>query len=246
MHPIERLRMVARAGDDDGELLARETAVALASLASDPAALVMACRRLVQRQPAEGRLWWLCARVLAASDPAEEAYRADDELADDPTPDVLAALLPGGATVEVPGWMPAVRRALRQRRDVRLVRSDPFSSGPVPDLVVVEATALGPGGVVAAEGARRSAASAKDRGVPVWAVAGVGTVLPPELWDAALAALATPAGASSACDVVGVDFLGDVVGPDGPEPFAEALTRPTCPAVPELTRRAPAPGSAVG
>src|SRR5437763_1604052 len=57
MHPIERLRMVARAGREDSTVLAREAASALASLGGQPAALVTACRRLGDRQPPCAPVW---------------------------------------------------------------------------------------------------------------------------------------------------------------------------------------------
>jgi hypothetical protein len=86
---------------------------------------------------------------------------------------------------------------------------------------------------------------ARARGVVVWGVAGVGSVLPPSLFQAAVAFL-DDRGRPSNFDVLPSDAFDQVVGPDGPEIFAEAMSRPTCPAVPELTRRAPAPGSAAG
>ena len=51
----------------------RETAGALSSLGFDPAGLVTACRRIVDRHVTSGPLWWLCARVLTAGDPLAEA-----------------------------------------------------------------------------------------------------------------------------------------------------------------------------
>ena len=47
MHPIERLRYVARAAGEGPGLLAGEAAGALAAFADDPQGLVTACRRLV-------------------------------------------------------------------------------------------------------------------------------------------------------------------------------------------------------
>jgi len=44
MHPIERLRYVARAGGVDQTLLAVETADAFSSLRGEPAELMNACR----------------------------------------------------------------------------------------------------------------------------------------------------------------------------------------------------------
>ena len=50
VHPIERLRYVARAGGVDHDVLVRETAAALGALGFDPAGLVTACRRIIDRR----------------------------------------------------------------------------------------------------------------------------------------------------------------------------------------------------
>ena len=44
-------------------------------------------------------------------------------------------------------------------------------------------------------------------------------------------------------EVVPLDLVDQVVGPDGPEAPGDARKRADCPAVPELTRTWPAPGS---
>jgi len=59
--------MVARASAEDPGLLAQEAAAALAGCAEDPRALVMACRRLLERQATAGPVWWLAARVCPVS-----------------------------------------------------------------------------------------------------------------------------------------------------------------------------------
>ena len=61
VHPIEHLRYVARAQGADSASLVEETAMALGSLRFDPAGLVVACRRIVERHPFNGPLWWLCS-----------------------------------------------------------------------------------------------------------------------------------------------------------------------------------------
>ena len=87
MHPIERLRFVARAQGVPGDVLAVEAARALVAFADDPAAMTAACRRVLARQAACGPLWWVCARLLTAesvSDAAGESIRrleADTTLA---------------------------------------------------------------------------------------------------------------------------------------------------------------------
>jgi hypothetical protein len=116
---MERLRYVARAEGAPAPALIHEAAAALGSLGGDPAAVVTACRRLVDRHPGLGPMWWLSARVLCSSDPESEAWQAASELERDPTPSALAAHLPESATVVVVGWPEQAASALRQRGDVR-------------------------------------------------------------------------------------------------------------------------------
>jgi hypothetical protein len=114
MHPIERLRWVARAPEGDVSMVAAEAAGALAAFADDPAGLVIASRRLIERRPAAGPLWWLASRVLCALDPVLEAIEAAADLERDRTPVALAGDLPGG-TVAIVGWPDQACAALRIR-----------------------------------------------------------------------------------------------------------------------------------
>src|SRR3954447_1315241 len=114
MHPIERLRWVARSPEGDASLLAAEAADALAGFADDPAGLVIASRRLIERRPAAAPLWWLASRVLCALDPGFEAMDAAADLERDRTPVALAGDLPGG-TIAIVGWPDQVAAALRMR-----------------------------------------------------------------------------------------------------------------------------------
>ncbi len=264
MHPFERLRMAARAGGEDPGLVARQAASALAAVAGEPAALVTACRRLVDRQPSCGPLWWLAARVLAAADPSNEAWRAADDLRHDPTARALADALPEGATVTVLGSPRQVGWALARRGDVRALVVDARGEGGrllykldeegadvaavaesglgaavlAGDLVVLEADALGPDGLVAVAGSRAAAAVAAHAGVPVWVGAGVGRVLPEGLWAALAVRLdQSPEPWARPWERVPIDLVEVIVGPTGPESLTEALSRAGCVAVPELTRR---------
>src|SRR4051794_39757452 len=172
MHPIERLRMVARAAGEGPALVAQEAAGALVAFGDDPAGLVTACRRLVDRQPTSGPIWWLAARVLTSTDPAQEAWRAVEQLQDDPTAGRLASDLPDGAVVTVVGMGEHTADAIVRRGDIevllvdndtvepsvvrRLQRTDTVlyavpASGvaaavAASDIVVFEASALGPTG----------------------------------------------------------------------------------------------------
>ena len=114
MHPIERLRWVARSPEGDASLVAAEAADALAGFADDPAGLVIASRRLIERRPALAPLWWLASRVLCSLEPAFEAMDAAADLERDRTPVALAGDLPGG-TIAIVGWPDQAGAALRMR-----------------------------------------------------------------------------------------------------------------------------------
>jgi hypothetical protein len=94
MHPIERLRWIARAEGESAALLAAEAAWTLGELAAtEPAAVLTAARRLLHRHPAVGPLWWVAAQLVASDVPEEAARRAAGELGSDPTGGRLAETL---------------------------------------------------------------------------------------------------------------------------------------------------------
>lgn len=96
MHPIERLRWIARAEGEPASLLASEAAWTLADLArEEPHALVTACRRLIDSHATAATLWWVSANVLVDPDPEAAARRVVDELCADPTAERLAAAISG-------------------------------------------------------------------------------------------------------------------------------------------------------
>ena len=105
MHPIERLRWIARDRDEAPTALAVEAAWAISELAlEEPPAVVTACRRLVESHVTFGPLWWVAATVLVASHPDQAARRAVGELFSDPTAELLAA----GLAERLPGAEPLV------------------------------------------------------------------------------------------------------------------------------------------
>ncbi len=262
-HPIERLRWIARAEGAGPSLLAREAAGALGGVRDDPAAMVLACRRLIERHPGIGPIWWLAARVLAAGDPPAEAWAVAGDLESDPTPAVLAAELPEEVTATVVGWQEHLGEALRRRGDlgVLVVRGDGEGPGLVrrlassgveacdvpdsglgaavreSDLVLLEALALGPGGFTATAGSLAAAATGYVLGIPVWVVAGVGRVLPGRLWEALQSRLDAEGEAwETTVDVVPLALASSVVGPSGREAPDDAVKRADCPITPELLR----------
>lgn len=97
MHPIERLRWIARAEGEADTALAAEAAFTLAELAEqEPVALLTASRRLLERHPACGPLWWVCARLLeeaSGADPYESGRRLAVELVGDGVARSLARAL---------------------------------------------------------------------------------------------------------------------------------------------------------
>jgi hypothetical protein len=271
VHPIERLRYVARASGADQALLVEETAQALGAFTGDPTGLVTACRRIVDRHPTSAPLWWLCARVLTGPDPDREAWHAVEEISDDPTSAELAHALPDGSTVCVVGWPEQVGEALPRRGDVVVLAVDALGEGSglvrrlmavgmdaidVPttglgaavaasDLVLVEALAVGPRSLLALSGSRAAAAVAREAGIPVWAVAGVGRLLPERMWQALTGRLTARGREPWDLDEeeVPLDLVDCVVGPTGPLPPGPSLQRTDCPVAPELLRPGSAPGT---
>lgn len=263
MHPMERLRSVARACDAGPGLVAREAAAALVGLGPDPAALVTSCRRLVERHPGSGPVWWLASRVLCAADPVDEARRAAAALDGDATVAALAPALPEETTVVLVGWPEQALDAVARRGDVdvllvsgggesaglaRRLRAAGTAVEDVPDaglaaavtgagLVLLEAGAVGPDRFAAVPGSHAAAAVARAAGVAVWLVAGVGRALPGPLWYALEHGLArSPAPPwSRSCELVPLALCDVVAGPGGPAPAAAAV-EPVCPVAPELLR----------
>lgn len=272
MHPIERLRYVARASGADQALLVRETAAALSAFAGDPSGLVAACRRIVDRHPTSGPMWWLCARLLTAPDGARsEAWQAVEDIESDPTAAELGFALPEAATACVIGWPEIAGEALPRRGDVEVLAVDSLGEGnglvrrlamsgvdavDVPtsglgaaaaacDVVLLEAVAVGPDAFVAISGSLAAAAVARDAQVPVWLVAGRGRMLPARMWEAL-------AGRHEARmddpwdldeEIVPLRLVDQVCGPHGRQAPDVALAATDCPVAPELFDPGRAPGT---
>jgi hypothetical protein len=256
--PFERLRHIARSGDDD-RTLAAEAADCLAAFDDDPASIVVACRRLVDHHPASPLLWWLCARVLAAPDPSDAAWEAEGLVRDDPTPGRLAGVLPFPADhpVAVLGWPELTGEALDARPDLevlavlgtgddrwarRLARSQ-SSARPVavaeatalaPSHVLVEVVGADPARTLVADGTSRALADLTRPATVVWFVAGVGRVLPARLFDAMLAR----AGAleDHGLELLDVQHADRIAGPTGLVRSEHVHRLVDAPIAPELLR----------
>lgn len=137
VHPIEHLRYVARAHGVDASALVEETAHALGSLHFDPAGLIVACRRIVERHPFTGPMWWLCSNVVTSAEPFEAVWDLANTMRNDATGSALADALPepsveqlldpdGEPMVDVMtiGDPMLVGAALARRSDVRVLALD--------------------------------------------------------------------------------------------------------------------------
>ncbi|HEX6424650.1 MAG TPA: hypothetical protein VFZ79_14305 [Acidimicrobiales bacterium] len=236
MHPIERLRAVARAREVDQALLAREAAGVLGSFAGDLPGLVTSCRRLLDRHPTAGALWWTCSRLLAAGDVRAEARAIGHDLRDEPATIALSLDLPGEAVVAVlpdPAGGSELAGELNAWRDDLVVAHGPGAlraPRDEPRVLLVEAGAAGPDGFVAAEGTADEIAAARDAGVAVWLVVDVGRRLPRVLFEALVARAQAP-GAAPGAAAPPIEIV--------PTTVAERVVEPRrvdCPVAPELLR----------
>ncbi len=244
-------------------MLVRETATAIAGLDLDPAGLVVACRRIVERHPASGPLWWLCANLVTSSHPFREACGFADHIEEDPTATLLVEVLPDGATVCVVGWPDLAGEALIRRGDItvlvidadgqgsslvrRLQRVDvdaeevPAAGGAAAvaasDLMIIEAVAAGADGALCSLGSHAVAAVAYCSEIPVWLVAGRGRRLPDPMWTVMRQRLADAGdGWNRDVEPVPLALASAVLGPVGlVAPDAGAMAA-ECPTAQELLR----------
>lgn len=259
MHPIERLRYVARSVGADPVEVAVEAAEALAGLAFEPRALVLACRRLLDAQPENAPLWWVSAHVLAAADPAEAARSCARRLAGDLTGLELAYGVAAGAVVATEAASSALD-ALAERPDCSLrlvgtpaelrfslaglaggVAGGPGALGFAPHEVggaiegatvaIVEAAAASPSRVLLRPVGAALAEAADAHGTELWVVAGTGRVLPEVLFERCAA--------GAAGTLRRADLVDKVATGEGLLTPSAALDPGDCPAPAALTAGAP-------
>ena len=256
MLPFERLRALARHGDDDTALVV-EAADCLADFAGDPAQLVTVCRRLLAHHLECGPLWWLCARLVGAPDLGGAAQSAIRALQSDRTATRLVATLPfpHDEPIAVIGWPELTSRALTERPDLDVMvihtavtgaetsRSrfqlrphtrvvDVADAAPhAPGLVLLEVTAASPELAIVPR-ASAHLLRAWDT-VPIWLVTGVGRLLPARLFDTLMTELRRR---DAEVDVFETARAARVIGPDGPHPPGRLAPLVDCPAAPELLR----------
>jgi hypothetical protein len=262
--PAERLRAITRRTVAD-ERLAAEAADALAGFAAEPASLVVACRRVLAHHPAHGALWWVCARILAAADPAAAARDAIRLLDADRTADRLAATLPlidEPDVVAVIGWPAAADEALAERVDVPVVALRVEGNDPtfalrhrradrgvrvldpwdptLTDVVrlIVPAHAIGPNEARVPGGTAEALDAIGTAAKEIWLVGGVGRVLPARLFEALTSATTQvdDVDEDAPTESIPLGRFDRLAGPRGLERPADAAGRVDCPVVPELLR----------
>jgi hypothetical protein len=255
--PFERLRALARYSGDDTELVL-EAADCIADFGPDPTQLVTVCRRLLAHHPACGPLWWLCARVVAAPDPAAAARDAHDRLTRDRTSSRLSSVLPfpHDEPIAVLGWPELAGAALAERPDLDIVvvrddraatrlRTRAFDDelrvrmvdltqaiASSPSHLLVEVAALSPSSAFVPEGAADLLWSLGT--TTLWLVVGVGRLLPQRLFDVARAEVArTDDPTVETMELTRVDRIAGTAGLDRVDRFVARLD---CPVAPELLR----------
>jgi hypothetical protein len=254
--PAERLRAVTRRNVDD-DRLAAEAAGALAGFASEPASLVVACRRVLAHHRTHAPLWWVCSRILAAAEPAAAAHNAEAELERDRTADRLGAALPlldEGEVIAAIGWPGAFDDALIERFDIDAVAVRVDGADPTPVLrhrrsdhavrvvdawdatldrvprLLVPAAAIGPDRALVPLGTVDALATINAG--EVWLVGGVGRVLPGRLYEVMLRSRET----DDDLEEISLERFDRIAGPHGIERPIDAAARVDCPVVPELLR----------
>lgn len=261
MHPIERLRFIARAVDESAVALAAEAAWTLGELGSeDPAAVVTASKRLLERQPSCGPLWWVCAGVIRAADATEAAHQLADELFSDPVPDELGrALRATCASSDAVSALPpldTLRAALerhphevrviapyrRLRSELRLLAgargdvggydpSDAAAALTGSVVLLVEPALASARGLMLERWGAGVIATAIRHEVPVWAVLPTGRVV-----DSSVAEAARRLSSGEMTEVAAEDVTAAVSSAGGLSSFAGAISANASPPPPELAR----------
>jgi len=183
--------------------------MALVSFVGDDAGLLIACRRILDRQPASAALVWLVAHALGAPDQRAALWDAVEALEDDRTMAALAYELPDDAVVATVGWNDAIATLARKRGDVGFVVVDTdgnaeyhidrlIDGGTAMTTVDPEGTAqamfdtthvitfldaLGPEHGLAPLGTFSALAVARHLGTPTWGIAATGVALPERMYN---------------------------------------------------------------
>lgn len=187
---MEHLRYVARARGLPTSAAVFETAYGLESLINNSAWLLLACRRVLERQYTCAPLWWICANVVTAIEPRETLHRLMAEFKADRTEQITEDLVTG---LDSPVYVFEV-----------------LAAGKDDDGIVV----------LADFGTLQEIESAIEAEVPVWAMCAVGRRLPNGLWSALSRIALSYQGGGPRVDFVPANLITRVVTADGLQPVA--------------------------
>ena len=224
VHPIERLRYVARAGSAPDRFLVAESVPGLGGFAHDPRVLLVALKGLITRQSDSPGLLALAAHMTQALEPIEAGWAFADSLTEDQTEQIAETI----AIAEAGGT------------DV----IDSIASGQT----------AGEGGVevLCPAGTQAWIDHARAAGRSVVVVTPRGSRLPTLLWQRYLVhndRAPTPAASASGeqasqehtvnplpgeHELIGLHTFDDIVGPSGLTPVSS--WQPDCPDVAEVAR----------
>jgi hypothetical protein len=237
--------------------------MALADFLGDEAGLLIACKRILDRQPTSAPLVWLAGHVLGAPNPRQALWDAVDALEADQTAAALAYTLPDDAVVATIGWDDRVATISRKRGDIGFVIVDVdgsadyqidrvIESGQRATTVDAEATAqalfeasvlivrfeaLGTEHGLAPLGSFPAAAVARHLGLPVWGVAGIGVALADRMYDGLTRRWHERSSeplTERELEEIPTALVDQVITTAGPVSVDQAVHNGGCPIVPEL------------
>lgn len=263
MHPIEHLRYVARSHGADPIEVAFGAADALSGVVSDPPALLVSARRLVEHHPSNAFLWTVCAHAVTSIEPRADIAATVRAMSHDDTAGHLVDALSGVETVTTVGWsghlvdalvrtgtvhalvvdslgdgQDALRVLSRRGVGCELVASEGVGAAATSsEAVVVPVFAVGDDSSLAPGGSLALASTAYCAGRDVWLVAPHGVRLAGPMFDAMVRiGLERPDPWAAGLDVVPHGLVTKVFCADGPHDASHLRDIPSSPNAPELVR----------
>jgi len=241
VHPLERLRYVARNPLAPTKPLIAESAAVLASLSHDPAGLLTSCRNLLRRRGHCGPLVWMAARMVASTDCHDEvleiAKAIDCDTADWKLDDAMATLSDDFTTLKVVavGHICAIKTNLYIIPDWPCTGPENPGRAAEADVVVVASDCAGPHEALVPVEALPVVETARESGTPVWLFTGAGRMLPQAMWAPLKQRLIPDDLAEMDLVVLNLDrYVNGVVTPTGLFTAKEAGEQSDCPIVVEL------------
>lgn len=264
VHPIEHLRYVARSHGADPVEVAFGAAEALSGVIFDPAATLVAARRLVEHHLVNAPLWSVCAHAVTSIDPRVDIEATVSAMSRDETARHLVDALVGVDTITTVGWsghlVDALVRAgdvhalvvdslgdgqdalrLLSRREVSCELVSPEGAGAAAtssDAVIVPVFAVGDETSLCPGGSLALASTAYCSGRPVWLVTPACVRLSQPMYQAMVeASLGRPDPWAAGLDIVPHGLVTRVVASSGSDLGPSHLTQMQCsPHAPELLR----------